>query len=157
MITQEFNNGWGSVWTLKQFEQQIVNDLLKHIAADTSQTVVINSVWYSTEYHQHVMTWLRNNTVDRIVLIAMLDGAIPQPGWYSEFDCDILAVGYYPGDHAVDFCALFVEHYLKSPDQDTLLDRSQIDTAYMCLNRNHTGTDAGYIRVCNHEIFYIMA
>jgi hypothetical protein len=123
------------MWTLKQFEQRIVDDLLKHIAVDTSQTVVINSVWYSTEYHQQVMVWLRNNPVDRIVLIAMLDGAIPQPSWYSEFNCEILAVGYYPGDHAVDFCALFVEHYLNPPDQDILLDSTVIDTPYMCLNR----------------------
>ena len=135
MILQQFNNGWGSVWTLKKFEQSIVDNLLQHIESDTSRTVVINSVWYSTEYHQQVLTWLRSNPVDRIVLVAMLDQAIPEPSWYSEFDCEILAVGYYPGKHAVDFCALFVEHYLNPPVQDILLDATQIDTAYMCLNR----------------------
>ena len=106
MIIQEFNNGWGSVWTLKKFEQHIVDSLLRHIALDQNRTVVINSVWYSTEYHQQVLTWLRSNPVDRIVLVAMLDQAIPQPEWYSEFDCEVLAVGYYPGEHFVDFCAI---------------------------------------------------
>jgi hypothetical protein len=135
MILQQFNNGWGSVWTLKKFEQSIVDNLLQHIESDTSRTVVINSVWYSTEYHQQVLTWLRSNPVDRIVLVAMLDQAIPQPSWYSEFDCEVLAVGYYPGKHAVDFCALFVDHYLNPPALSILLDATQIDTAYMCLNR----------------------
>ena len=135
MITQAFNNGWGHEWPLKKFEQHIVDSLLQHIAVDTSRTVVINSVWYTTEYHQQVLEWLRNNPVDRIVLVAMLDQAIPHPSWYSEFNCEILSVGYYPGEHAVDFCAVFVEHYLTAPALDVLLDPTQIDTAYMCLNR----------------------
>jgi hypothetical protein len=135
MIIQEFNNGWGNEWTLKKFEQRIVDRLLRNIAIDSSRTVVINSVWYSTEYHNEVMSWLRTNSVDRIVLVAMLDGAIPHPAWYSEFNCEILSIGYYPGEWNVDFCALFVENYLNAPDLDVLLDLSQIDTAYMCLNR----------------------
>jgi len=135
MIIQRFNNGWGSQWPLKQFEQQIVDSMLRYVSTDNSRTVVINSVWYTTDYHQQVLTWLRNNPVDRIVLIAMLDQSIPQPSWYSEFDCEILAVGYYPGEHSVDFCAIFVDHYLKTPDLTELLDPTQIDTAYMCLNR----------------------
>ena len=135
MIIQKFDNGWGKELPLKQFEQSIVDELLKHIAIDSSRTVVINSVWYTAEYHQQVVHWLENNPVDRIVLVAMLDQAIPQPSWYSEFDCEILAIGYYSGEWNVDFCAVFVDHYLITPTQDLLLDASQIDTAYMCLNR----------------------
>ena len=135
MIIQKFDNGWGSQLPLKKFEQRIVDSLLQHIATDSSRTVVINSVWYTNEYHQTVMAWLRNNPVDRIVLVAMLDQAIPQPSLYNEFDCEILTVGYYPGKHAVDFCAIFVDHYLTAPDLTVLLDTGQIDTAYMCLNR----------------------
>ena len=135
MIIHKFDNGWGVELPLKKFEQNIVNSLLRHIEIDLSRTVVINSVWYTNEYHQQVLTWLRNNPVDRIVLVAMLDQAIPQPNWYSEFDCEILTVGYYPGNHAVDFCAIFVNHYLTAPDLTVLLDSTQIDVAYMCLNR----------------------
>jgi len=135
MIIKKFDNGWGSVWPLKQFEQSIVDDLLQHMARDTSRTVVINSVWYSTEYHQQVLAWLRNNQLDRIVLVAMIDAAIPRPEWYAEFDCEVVSVGYYPGDHSLDFCAVFVNKFLNTPAMDQLTDASKIDTAYMCLNR----------------------
>ena len=135
MIIQDFNNGWGAVWTLKKFEQRIVDSLLQHIAVDTSRTVVINSVWYTDEYHQQVLSWLRDNPVDRIVIVAMIDAAIPRPEWYAEFDCEILTVGYYPGKYAVDFCALFVDKFLNAPAMNQLTDASKIDTAYMCLNR----------------------
>jgi hypothetical protein len=135
MIIKKFDNGWGSVWPLKQFEQSIVDDLLQHMARDTSRTVVINSVWYSTEYHQQVLAWLRNNQLDRIVLVAMIDAAIPRPDWYAEFDCEVVSVGYYPGDHSLDFCAVFVDKFLNAPALDQLTDASKIDTAYMCLNR----------------------
>jgi hypothetical protein len=135
MIIKKFDNGWGSVWPLKQFEQSIVDDLLQHMAQDTSRTVVINSVWYSTEYHQQVLAWLRNNQLDRIVLVAMIDAAIPRPDWYNEFDCEVVSVGYYPGDHSLDFCAVFVDKFLNAPALDQLTDASKIDTAYMCLNR----------------------
>lgn len=139
MIIQEFDNGWGKELPLKKFEQNIVNKLLRHIAIDMSHTVVINSVWYTDEYHQQILTWMRNNTVDRIVLVAMLDQAIPQPSWYSEFNCEILTVGYYASEHAVDFCSIFVDYYLHPPSLDLLLDATQIDTAYMCLNRKPHG------------------
>ena len=135
MIIKKFDNGWGSVWPLKQFEQSIVDDLLQHMAQDTSRTVVINSVWYSTEYHQQVLAWLRNNQLDRIVLVAMIDAAIPRPEWYAEFDCEVVSVGYYHGDHSLDFCAVFVDKFLNAPALDQLTDASRIDTAYMCLNR----------------------
>ena len=135
MIIKKFDNGWGSIWPLKQFEQSIVDDLLQHMAVDTSRTVIINSVWYSTEYHQQVLAWLRNNLVDRIVLVAMIDAAIPRPEWYAEFDCEVISLGYYPGDHSLDFCAVFVDKFLNAPTMDQLTDASNIDTAYMCLNR----------------------
>jgi hypothetical protein len=44
-------------------------------------------------------------------------------------------VGYYTGPHAVDFCAVFVDEFLKPPSLDTLMSPEHIDTAYMCLNR----------------------
>ena len=135
MIIKYFNNGWGPQWPLKQFEQGIVDSLLAGIAQDQSRTVVINSVWYTTEYHQQVLSWLRANPTDRIVLVAMLDAAIPRPEWYVEFNCEVVPVGYYLGDYSLDFCALFVDKFLDAPAIDQLTDASNIDTAYMCLNR----------------------
>ena len=135
MIIQTFDKGWGPRWPLKQFEQGIVDSVLLNITKDQSRTVVINSVWYNQEYHQQVLSWLRDNSVDRIVLVAMLDAAIPKPEWYVEFDCEILALGYYSGKHALDFWAVFVDEFLKTSPTDQLKDASTIDTAYMCLNR----------------------
>ena len=109
--------------------------MLANIAQDQSRTVVINSVWYTTEYHQQVLAWLRNNPTDRIVLVAMLDAAIPKPEWYAEFDCEIISLGYYSGDYSLDFCALFVDKFLDAHAVDQLTDVANIDTAYMCLNR----------------------
>jgi hypothetical protein len=135
MIIKNFNNGWGPEWPLKQFEQKIVDSLLAFIAQDQSRTVVINSVWYSKEYHQQVLSWLRQHPVDRIVLVAMIDAAIPHPSWYSEFDCEVMPIGYYSGDYSIDFCAVFVNEFLTSPSIEILTDFQKIDTAYMCLNR----------------------
>jgi hypothetical protein len=135
MIIQTFDKGWGPQWPLKQFEQGIVDSMLLNITNDQSRTVVINSVWYTKEYHQQVLSWLRANPVDRIVLVAMLDAAIPKPAWYAEFDCEVISLGYYPGDHSLDFCALFVEKFLNAPPIEQLTDTSNINMAYMCLNR----------------------
>ena len=57
MIIQRFDNGWGPQWPLKQFEQGIIDSMLATIAQDQSRTVVINSVWYTTEYHQQVLSF----------------------------------------------------------------------------------------------------
>ena len=135
MIIQTFDKGWGPQWPLKQFEQGIVDSMLLNITNDQSRTIVINSVWYTKEYHQQVLSWLRANPVDRIVLVAMLDAAIPKPAWYAEFDCEVISLGYYTGDHSLDFCALFVEKFLDAPPIDQLTDISNINMAYMCLNR----------------------
>lgn len=135
MIIKTVDQGWGSEFPLKQYEQQIVASLLKNFIASSQRTVVINSVWYTNEVHEETMAWLRANQWDQIVLIAMLDAAIPYPDRYAEFGRPVTAVGYYPGAAQIDFCALFVDHFLRPPDQNLLLDSETIDTAYMCLNR----------------------
>jgi hypothetical protein len=135
MIIKTFDHGWGPEWNLKKYEQQIVQSLTRDFVASNKKIVVINSVWYSVEVHEQVMTWLRNNVWDQIVLIAMLDAAIPYPDRYAEFGRPVTAIGHYPGAGQVDFCALFVDHFLPAPDQELLLDPVTIDTAYMCLNR----------------------
>jgi hypothetical protein len=135
MIIKIFDQGWGQVYPLKQYEQGIVTELVKPFAESSQRTVMINSVWYTTEMHEQVMTWLRENAWDQIVLIAMLDAAIPYPDRYAEFDRPVTGIGYYPGAGQVDFCALFVDHFLQPPIMEVLIDSTFIDTAYMCLNR----------------------
>ena len=135
MIIKTFDQGWGREYPLKQYEQSIVASLVKTFVESGQRIVMINSVWYSVEMHERVMIWLRNNDWDQIVLIAMLDAAIPYPDRYAEFDRPVTGIGYYPGVGHVDFCALFVDHFLQAPDNNILLDSTTIDTAYMCLNR----------------------
>lgn len=135
MIVHIFDNGWGSEFPLKAFEQQIVTDFLQQQINDSSCTVVINSVWYTKEYHLKVLDQLRDLEFDRIVLVAMLDAAIPWPEWYSEFDCPVHAVGYYPGPYNLDFWALFVAHFFKHHKVSDLADHTHLVYPYMCLNR----------------------
>ena len=135
MIVHTFDNGWGSEFAWKKFEQYIVSQLVHDLAQDSSRTVIINSVWYTHEYHQSVMTALRSMQFDTIVLVAMLDAAIPQADWYSEFKCRVVETGYYPGHYYVDQCALFVHEHYQPPSVDWLMDSTHIDMPFMCLNR----------------------
>jgi len=135
MIITTFDQGWGREYPLKQYEQGIVSDLVKPFVKSDQRVVIINSVWYTGEMHEQVMLWLRENEWDQIVLIAMLDAAIPYPDRYEEFGRPVTGIGYYPGAGQVDFCALFVDHFLQAPDNTVLLEVNTIDTAYMCLNR----------------------
>jgi hypothetical protein len=134
MIVKTFDNGWGGQFPLKQYEINLVNSMILSLTADSTKSVLINSVWYTNDYHQQVLSWLRKNKFDQIVLVAMLDAAIPRADWYTEFNCTVRSVGYYPGEHSLDFWALFVDHFLKIPDID-LLDTTTIDRPFMCLNR----------------------
>jgi len=131
MIIKTFDNGWGNQYPLKKLELQIVDQYLKN---NSDKTVVINSTWYSDEYHNTVMSQLRNLDFDNIVLISLLDAAIPQAKWYQEFDRPVYGIGYYPGKFAIDFWALVVDQHFCLPNFD-LNNHSKIDTAYMCLNR----------------------
>ena len=153
MITKIFNNGWGNDWPITKFEQSIVQQITKTWSEDNSCTIVINSTWYTTDYHQQVLAQLKTMSFDRIVLIAMLDPAIPHPDWYAEFDCPVIGIGYYPGQYHVDFWALVLDHYYKPVDIDLLLDSSNIDKAYMCLNRKpHWHRVAWYKQLERHNL-----
>jgi hypothetical protein len=92
-------------------------------------------VWYSGDYHQQVLTQLRNMKFDRIIVVAMLDAAIPHREWYNEFNVQVKTVGYYSGADQIDFWGMFLEKYLQPLRTSWLLDRTGMDTAYMCLNR----------------------
>ena len=135
MIVKTFDNGWGSQWSWKQMENQVVTDMLRPLADDHTATVVINSVWYTADQHQLTLEWLRSHEWDQIVLVAMLDAAIPQPEWFQEFGRPVLTLGYYPGTNELDLCAIFVEQNIDYDSYGDLGDASGIDTAYMCLNR----------------------
>ncbi len=139
MIVQEFDNGWGRKYPLKQYEQLVVKSLLRSTAESQHRAVVINSVWYTEAYHEQVLAWLTQNQWDCIVLIAMLDAAIPQPHWFKQFGRPVIGIGYYPGPGSVDFCALFVDRYLTTHNVQQFLNSDSMDCAYMCLMRKPHG------------------
>ena len=91
---------------------------------------MINSTWYTQDYHQEVMKQLHQMKPDQVVLVAMLDCAIPQPQWFESLDCEVRGVGYYCGADEIDYWALISNQNMKV-DNVT----ADIDTAYMCLNR----------------------
>ena len=135
MIIKIFDNGWGNNYPLKRFEQDLVDQMLRSVSNDDSRTIVINSVWYTGDYHEQVMSWLRTNEFDRLILVAMIDAAIPHADWYQEFDITTLTLGYYPGANYLDYWALFVDRFYEIPDRSQLMDPFMIDAPFMCLNR----------------------
>jgi len=135
MIVHVVDSGWGNEWELKKIEQQILQDYLRPYYTDASRTVIINSTWYTNDVHQATLKKLQALAVDRIVLVAMLDTAIPQPEWFSELDCEIVGVGYYAGDHCIDYWAMMAHKYINVTAYPDLMDHTKIDTAFMCLNR----------------------
>lgn len=135
MITKSFDNGFDNSYEIKKFEIQITNQILRDAVKDENRNVIINSVWYTQSFHETVMTWLRSNNFDRIILVAMIDPAIPQPQQYQEFNKPVSAVGYYPGECHVDFWALFVDRFMQIPKIDELMREENIDTPFMSLNR----------------------
>lgn len=131
MIIAEFNNGWGGDWPVKQFEQEIVSQVL---STDHRRTVIINSTWYTNAYHQEVLQRLKNINFDHLVIVAMLDPAIPKLDWYQDFGCTVTGIGYYPESFNIDFWALVLDKFYQDSNIE-LLDSNNIDIAYMCLNR----------------------
>lgn len=135
MIIKSFDIGWGTNWPMKQLEQEIVKTYLADYYTDHSRTVVINSVWYTGDYHQQVMAELREIQPTDIFVVALLDPPIVQLNWFDELNCNVQGIGYYPGPGYIDYCALFVDHFYQPVDQTVILSSDSIDTAYMCLNR----------------------
>jgi hypothetical protein len=120
---------------MKQLEQEIIKTRLSNYFTDDSRTVIINSVWYTGDYHQEVMAELRQIKPTHIFVVAMLDPPIVQLEWFDELECSVTGVGYYPGQGYIDYCALFVDQFYQPVEQNLLLATERIDTAYMCLNR----------------------
>jgi hypothetical protein len=135
MIIKTFDNGWGDHWPVKQLEQEILKKYLAPLDSIEQQTVVINSTWYTDDYHKTVTSWLQNNTVDIIVLVAMLDAAIPRVEQFTQYGAKIITVGYYPDSTQLDFWALFLDRYFNQIHTLDLCRIDLIDCAFMCLNR----------------------
>lgn len=135
MILKEYDIGWGREWPMKQLEQQIIKARLLPYYTDNTRTVIVNSVWYTGDYHQKVLAELQELNPTHIFVVALLDPPIIQLDWFDDLNCEVVGIGYYPGPGYIDYCALFVDHFYKPVDQSLLLTADRMDTPYMCLNR----------------------
>ena len=135
MITHTFDVGWRPQWFLKKLEQELVRKYLRPLHACSAKVAVVNSTWYNQDYHQQVLTVLKSDPVDAIVLVAMLDSAVPQASWYSELDIPVFEVGYYSGPYELDFWAVMAHRYLDWGLQKYSAHEHAVDCAFMCLNR----------------------
>lgn len=135
MIVKTFDNGWGPEWPVKQFEQELLRKYLAPLESSAQSVAVINSTWYTSEYHNEVTAWLKENPVAVIVLVAMLDCAIVQRSWFEQFDSEIITVGYYHDQEPLDFWALFLDQNFNQAHTLDLCRVDRIDCAFMCLNR----------------------
>lgn len=130
MIVREFSAGWGDNLPLRQFERDISDTYLRRIKTDAVATVLINSTWYSEQYHQQVMAELEIIQPQRVIVVAMMDPAIPQLDWYSR--PQVWGLGYYKGTHEIDVWALIVDRYFQAR---TTSNSEMINTAFLCFNR----------------------
>lgn len=133
MILQEFNNGWGAAFELRQFEQQVLDQYLRPWQTDRSRSIVVNSTWYNLDYHDQVLQYIRNHGVDQVALVSFMDPAIVRPSWFDGLDIAVHAVGYYTGDHELDIWSLIVQRYFDFPA--TIGGAADLDSAFLCLNR----------------------
>lgn len=120
---------------MKQLEQDILKKFLANYYTDNSRVVIVNSVWYTGEYHQQVVAELRELKPTHIFVVALLDPPIVQLDWFDELNCEVVGIGYYPGPGYIDYFALFMENFYQPVDHSCLLSADRIDTPYMCLNR----------------------
>ena len=133
MIIETFDNGWGPGIPLRDFQQKLLAQYFEPMQHDSVPTVVINSTWYTQDYHQQVRLQLQVLKPKRIVLTALMDPAIPKHDMFAEFDCDVLCVGYYPGAYELDAWALIMNEYFAV--NFAVAHVKNINTAFMCLNR----------------------
>jgi len=129
MIAHRHDYGWGPEWPIKQIERQITDAYLAPFVDTDARVVTVNSTWYGQEQHAQTLSWLRQHDWDCLVLISMIDSAIPRADWFAEFDRPVIEIGSYPGPHHISLWAeAAARHMEPCTDHDITLP-------FMCLNR----------------------
>ncbi len=153
MIIQTFDAGWGQQWPVRHLEHAVLKNTMEQLHASEYRVVVVNSTWYTNQYHQTVLEYLRKTSVDYIVLIAMIDCAIPQAHWFAEIDAKVVGIGYYPGQGQLDFWAMFLDQNFFSPHTIELCRVDLVDRPFICLNRKpHQHRLELYQKLCQHQL-----
>ena len=135
MIIHTIDHGWGPEWPIKGLEREILDQYLAPFDRDQISTLVINSTWYGDQQHRDTKTWLSHHSVGRIVLVSMIDSAIPNRTWFADQSACIYEVGSYHGPNEIVFWAMVLDRWFRAWPMQDLCDVSGIDCAFMCLNR----------------------
>jgi len=117
------------VWPIKQIEQHMVCGYLAPLAGSSMRTVTVNSTWYGLEQHEQTLQWLRRNAWDCLVLISMIDSAIPSATWFAEFQRPVIEIGSYRGSNHLSLWAEVAARHI-----DPCVHHG-ITLPFMCLNR----------------------
>lgn len=128
MILQTFDNGWGDTVPLKALEREILNGFLCRYINNDLRSVIVNSTWYTRDFHQHVMEQINLLDPDMIFVVSFFDCAIVLEDQYPGRRTQ--GIGYYPGDGEIDFWAIASQRYMSLHNVV-----NDIDLPFMCLNR----------------------
>lgn len=126
MTTKRLSNGWGGSWPIVNYSQGLLANLTPN------NSVIVDSTWYTDEYHLVVKDYIATNNPDKVILVSFLDAHIVNQ---SRLERPVYEVGYYDSPYFIDFWAHFVrDHYHLPPDSE-LLDHKTITTPYLSYNR----------------------
>lgn len=126
MTTKRLSNGWGGNWPIVKYSR----GLLDNLTPDNS--VIVDSTWYTDEYHLVVKDYITTNNPNKVVLVSFLDAHIVNQ---SRFNRPVYEVGYYDSPYFIDFWAHFVRDHYHLPADSELLDHKTITTPYLSYNR----------------------
>ena len=126
MTTKRLSNGWGGNWPIVKYSRE----LLDNLTPDNS--VIVDSTWYTDEYHLVVKDYLATSNPDKVILVSFLDAHIVNQ---SRFERPVYEVGYYDSPYFIDFWAHFVRDNYHLPADSELLNHNTITTPYLSYNR----------------------
>jgi hypothetical protein len=126
MTTKRLNNGWSNQWAMARYGQ----DLLKNLRPENS--VIIDSTWYTDEFHLVVEDYINKHNPDKIILISFNDASIVNK---NRFTRPVYEVGYYQSPYFIDFWAHVVRDKYHLPDELELLNHRNIVKPFLSYNR----------------------
>lgn len=126
MTTKRLNNGWGPSWAMARYGQS----LLKNLTPENS--VIVDSTWYTDEYHLKVEDYINKHNPDKVILIAFNDASIVNK---DRFARPVYEVGYYASPYFIDFWAHVVRDKYHLPNELELLNHRTVVKPFLSYNR----------------------
>lgn len=105
-------------------------DLLINLTPNNS--VIIDSTWYTDEYHKVVEDYITVNNPDKVILVSFNDASIVNK---NKFDRPVYEVGYYDSPYFIDFWAHVVNDKYTLPTDEELLNHRTVVKPFLSYNR----------------------